>query len=100
MEFEQRLAEISRRRTELVARSAAQRAELGDIGHAWRVPMAIVDQGVTVWRFFRVHPALLVGLGVAFAVTRPRRAVKWLGRGWRLWRFFRGMAAGLGKQNW
>jgi hypothetical protein len=97
--FEQRLAEISRRRTELVARSAVQRAELGDIGHAWRVPMAIVDQGVTVWRFFRAHPALLVGLGVAFAVARPRRAVKWLGRGWTLWRFFRGMAARLGKQN-
>jgi uncharacterized protein GlcG (DUF336 family) len=93
MGVEQRLVELSRRRAELVARSASQRAELADIGHAWRVPMAIVDQGVTVWRFVRGHPALLVGLGVAFAVARPRRAVRWLQRGWTLWRFFRGLAA-------
>lgn len=99
MGIEQRLVELSRRRAELVALSAAQRAELGDICHVWRLPMAIVDQGVAVWRFFRVHPALLVGLGVAFAVARPRRAVKWLGRGWTLWRFFRGMAVGQGKPN-
>jgi hypothetical protein len=93
MGVEQRLVELSRRRAELVARSASQRGELADIGHAWRVPMAIVDQGVTVWRFVRGHPALLVGLGVAFAVARPRRAVKWLQRGWTVWRFFRGLAA-------
>ncbi|GAO37766.1 hypothetical protein SCT_3203 [Sulfuricella sp. T08] len=99
MEIEQRLDDLSRRRAELVARSAAQRAELGDIGHAWRLPLAIADQGVTVWRFFRMYPALLVGLGVVFAVARPRRAVKWFGRGWALWRFFRGMAAGQGKHN-
>lgn len=99
MSVEQRLVELSRRRAELVARSAAQRAELGDVCHAWRVPLAIVDQGVTVWRFFRGHPALLVGLGVAFAVARPRRAVKWLGRGWTMWRFFSGLAARLGKPN-
>ena len=99
MGVEQRLVELSRRRAELVAHSAAQRAELGDICHVWRLPMAIVAQGVTVWRFFRMHTALLVGLGVAFAVARPRRAVKWLGRGWALWRLFRGMAAGQGKQN-
>lgn len=94
MGVEQRLAELSRRRAELVARSASQRADLGDICQAWRQPMAIADQGVAVWRFFRGHPSLLVGLGVAFAVVRPRRAVKWLGRGWALWRLLRGMAAG------
>lgn len=99
MSVEQRLIELGRRRAELVAHSALQRAELGELCHAWRVPMAIVDQGVTAWRFFRVHPALLAGLGVAFAVARPRSAVKWLGRGWTLWRFIRGMAVGQGKQN-
>lgn len=99
MGLEQRLVELSRRRAELVARSAAQRAELGDICQVWRLPMAIVDQGVTAWRFFRVHPALLVGPGVAFVVVRPSRAVKWLGRGWALWRFLRIMAAGQGKSN-
>ena len=99
MGFEQRLTELSRRRAELVARSVSQRAELGELCHVWRVPMAIVDQGVTVWRFFRVYPALLVGLGVVFAVARPRKSLKWLGRGWTFWRFFRGMAVGQGKPN-
>lgn len=99
MGAEQRLVQLARRRAELVAHCAVQRAELGDICHVWRVPMAIVDQGVTVWRFLRMHPALLVGLGVAFAVARPRRAVNWLGRGWTLWRVFRGMAAGKWKPN-
>jgi hypothetical protein len=99
MGVEQRLAELSRRRAELVARSAAQRAELREVGHAWRLPMAIIDQSVTVWRFFRGHPALLAGLGVAFAVARPRRAIKWCGRGWTLWRLFRGIVARQGKQN-
>jgi hypothetical protein len=95
----QRLSELAQRRAELVAHSASQRAELAEICHVWRVPMAIVDQGVTAWRFLRVHPGLLVGLGVAFAVARPRRALKWLGRGWTLWRLVRGMSAGQGKLN-
>lgn len=82
MGVEQRLVELSRRRAELVARSAAQRAELGELCHAWRRPMAIVDQGVSVWRFLRGHLALPVGLGVAFAAARPRSALKWFGRGW------------------
>ena len=99
MDSKQQLARIAERRVELVARSAAQRAELGDVCRAWRLPLAMVDQGVTVWRFLRAHPILPVGLGVAFAVARPRRALKWLGRGWALWRFFRNMAAGLGKPN-
>lgn len=99
MGFEQRLAELSRRRAELVVRSELQRSELADACHSWRLPMAIVDQGVTVWRFFRGHPALLVGLGTAFAVARPRRVVKWLGRGWTVWRFFRGLAAKQGHPN-
>jgi len=98
MGAEKRLAELSRRRVELVARSAAQRAELDELCHVWRVPMAIVDRGVTVWRFLRVHPALLVGLGAAFAVARPRRAVEWLGRGWALWRFFAAWQPGTGSR--
>ena len=89
MGVEQRLSELSRRRAELMTLSAAQRAELGNTGLAWRVPLAVVDQGVTVWRFFRMHPALLVGAGVALAVARPSRVVKWLGRGWTVWSFFR-----------
>ena len=65
MNSKQQLARIAERRAELVARSAAQRADLGELCHAWHRPLAIVDQGVAVWRFLRAHPALPVGLGVA-----------------------------------
>lgn len=99
MGVEQRLIELARRRAELVAHCAEQRTELAEICHVWRVPMVIVDQGVTAWRSLRGHPALLVGLGVAFAVARPRRALKWLGRGWSLWRFLRGVVSAQGKMN-
>jgi hypothetical protein len=99
MNSKQQLARIAERRAELVARSAAQRADLGELCHAWHRPLAIVDQGVAVWRFLRAHPALPVGLGVVFAVVRPRRALKWLSRSWSLWRLFRNMAARLGKPS-
>lgn len=94
MSVEQRLAEFSRQRTELIVRSAEQRATLEEHFHTWRLPIAIVDKGIAAWRFARARPSLLVGFGVAFAVARPRRAIKWLRRGWTLWRYYRSMASG------
>lgn len=88
----QRLAELYQRRANLVARSSVQRAELRESCQAWRLPLKIADQGVVAWRFAHQHPVLLAGAGAAFALTRPRRALKWLQRGWTLWRVYRNMA--------
>ena len=91
MSDQQRLADLYRRRADLVARSAAQRAGLGEACHAWRLPLALADQGVAAWRFVHKHPVLLVGVGAILALTRPRLALKWFQRGWTLWRVYRSM---------
>lgn len=99
MDSKQQLARIAKRRAELVARSAAQRAELSGACRTWRVPLAIADQGVAAWRFAKRHQALVAGVGVMLAVARPIRSLKWLKRGWMLWRFYRGATAAAGKQH-
>ena len=91
MNARQRLGELYRRRADLVVSSAVQRAEMSRAGNAWRLPLALADQGVAAWRFARRHPVLLAGAGAIFVLTRPRRSLKWFQRGWALWRVYRGM---------
>jgi len=98
MDSKQQLARIARRRAELVACSAAQRAELAGACLAWRVPLAMADRGVSAWLFAKTHQGLVVGMGIVLAVVRPLRTLKWLKRGWTLWRFYRGAKAAAGKQ--
>ncbi|MDD5242215.1 MAG: YqjK-like family protein [Sulfuricella sp.] len=95
MNARQRLDELYRQRADLVARSVAQRAGLSRACHPWRLPLALADQGVVAWRFAHRHPVLLIGVGSIFALTRPRRTLKWFQRGWALWRVYRSMAAGM-----
>lgn len=92
MNVQQRLEELHRQRTDLVVRSATQRVELGEVCHAWHLPLAIADRGVAAWRLAQKHPLLVAGVGVGFALTQPRRALKWFQRGWTLWRTYRSMA--------
>lgn len=94
MSVEQRLAELSRQRTELLLRSAEQRSAVAAHFNTWHLPIAIIDKGIDAWRFVRARPGLMVGVGVVFAVARPRRAIKWLRRGWALWRYYRSMVSG------
>ena len=99
MNSKQQLARISRRRAELVAHSAAQRGELSVACLAWRAPLAMADRGLAAWRFAQRHRVLVVGVGVMLAAVRPVRSLKWLKRGWMLWRFYRGATAAAGKQH-
>lgn len=94
MDSKQRLDRLARRRAELVGRCDAQRAEMSEICLAWSAPLAIVDRGVVAWHFAKKHRALVAGLGVMFAVVRPIRTLKWLQRGWTLWRTYRSLVAG------
>lgn len=94
MDSRQNLARLARRRAELVGLCDIQRAELSEICHAWRMPLAIVDRGVVVWHFAKKHRALVVGVGALLAVVRPLRTLKWLQRGWMLWRTYRRIVAG------
>lgn len=81
-----KLVELAERRATLVARAAAQRAELSQRIALWRGALAVVDQGVAAIRYFKSHPELLAAAVVTFVVViRPRRVLSFFRRGWALW---------------
>jgi len=85
----QKLIQLAERRRRLVAQAAAQRTALAHNVEPWRSRLAVVDQGVAVFRFIGRHPALMVGAALVLAALRPRRAGKWLQRGWLVWQIGR-----------
>ena len=68
-----KLIEIVERRTTLVAKAAAQRAELSRALAAFRRPLAMVDLGLMVIRYTRNHVPLLVGVAAFLVPFRPWR---------------------------
>jgi hypothetical protein len=81
-----KLIELVERRTALVARAAAQRAQLSQALAPWRRPLAVVDEGWVAVRYIRSHAPLLVGAAAFVVPFGPWRAARWLRRGWLLWR--------------
>jgi len=79
------------RREQLIDMAAMQRAELGQLIEPWRAPLARLDQGLNVIRYFKRHPSLILISGLALAALRPGRlgAGEWLRRGWLAWRVVR-----------
>jgi hypothetical protein len=80
-----KLVELAERRATLVARAAAQRAELSQRLVPWRGALAVVDQGVAAVRYFKSHPELLAAMVTVAVVIRPRRVLGLFRRGWVLW---------------
>jgi hypothetical protein len=89
-----KLAELARRRSQLVVQAAAQRSALGHNLEPWRARLALVDQGVAVYRYGRRHPALMMSATFLLAALRPGRVGKWLQRGWVVWHLGRGLRRG------
>jgi hypothetical protein len=81
----QKLAQLAELRRQLVAQAAAQRTALARNLEPWRPRLALVDQGVAVFRYIGRHPLLLGGAALLLVAWRPRRAGKWLQRGWLVW---------------
>lgn len=88
---EQMLA-VMQRRGELLAKIAAQRGQVAQIGARWQAPLALADQGLAVVRFLRSHPALVAGV-VALFVIRRRGVVGLMKSGWRVWKGYRFLTA-------
>lgn len=84
-----KLVELAEHRASLVARVAAQRSELSRQLAPWRESLAVVDQGVAVLRYLKGHPGLWVGIVALAVVSRPRRIMGWVRRGWVLWSILR-----------
>lgn len=78
-------ARLAERRHHLVAQAAAQREALARRMEPWRGPLSLADRGVAAVRYAARHPGWLVGaVALLLVVLRPRRAAKWLARGWAL----------------
>jgi hypothetical protein len=80
-----KLAQLAERRSQLVARAAAQRTALAHNLEPWRTPLALADRGIAALRYVRRHPPWMMGAAFLFAALRPRSVGKWLQRGWMVW---------------
>lgn len=85
----QKLAQLAERRSQLVARAAAQRTALAHNLEPWRTRLALADRGIAALRYVRRHPALMVGAALLLAALRQRRVGKLLQRGWVVWQIGR-----------
>lgn len=81
----EKLMRLAERRDRLVAQAAAQRVALVKDIEPWRIPLALADQGLAALRFFKRHPAWIVGGIVLLATRRPGGVGKLLRRGWMTW---------------
>jgi YqjK-like protein len=80
------LADIRRRRERLVAEADSQRKALaGQLAACGRV-LTVVDRGITLARWLRARPYLVVAAVTAIAVLRPKLALAWSVRVVTLWR--------------
>ena len=77
---------LQRRRESLLVRSAGLRARLGRQAEGLAAPLALADLALDGWRWLRAHPQWPVAAVTVWVVVRPRRALRWLGRAWSLWR--------------
>jgi len=83
------VSELREKRARLVARAAAERAQLAVQLQAWRAPLSLLDRAVAGARYLRRHPQWIVAAAVILAILRPRRAFIWARRGFLVWRTWR-----------
>jgi hypothetical protein len=91
-------AELAQRRAMLLARCAVLRERLGGEMATFGRPLSWADQALAAVRWLRAHPLVPAGAAAALALWKPRRAWRWLVRGfglWRAWRSARGAWSGL-----
>jgi hypothetical protein len=86
----EKIFELLERRNKLLARIAAQREQMTEIGSDLRAPLVMADRGVAVAQFLRSHPLLPAGVVLFFVIRRPSLAtLVWLGgRVWKIYRDF------------
>jgi hypothetical protein len=83
------LIEIARRKERLIARTAAQRAAIGESFLQLQGPIGVVDRGLEIARFLRGHPLLVAAVVAAVVAFRRRGVVSLVGSlltAWRLWK--------------
>lgn len=86
------ISALMQRRTELLARTEAQRGRMTEIGTQLQTTVELADRGLAVVRFFRSRPFLLASI-VAVYVARRHGAAALAWGGWRLWTGYRRLSA-------
>lgn len=90
----ERLLAVAERRAHLIARAQSERATLSALLEPADRAASLVASAVNLGRSLAAqaarYPLLVIAGVVLLAALRPRRAVKWLARGWSLWRLYRG----------
>jgi pterin-4a-carbinolamine dehydratase len=89
----QRLVELALKRQRLQLRAGAQRLELRQQLTAYAPVVKFADQVRAGIEYVKHHPHWLVGIAVAVVVARPRRAFRWLRRGFVAWQLYRRVRA-------
>ena len=79
-------------RAELIARCAAQRADLTVILDQLAGPLKIVDRGISCTRYLRDRPLALAALAALLTAARGRGVWKWAQRVFVAWRAYRALA--------
>jgi len=80
---------LQARQARLLARSAALRGTLVREAAAWERPLGMADGALAVARWVHAQRHWLIGAAALLLAARPRRALRWLRRGWWLWRLSR-----------
>lgn len=81
--------QLQARKDRLLARSAALRGTLAREAAAWERPLGVADGVLVLARWAHAQRWWLIGAGALLLATRPKRAVRWLRRGWWVWRLSR-----------
>ena len=89
-----RLLAIAERRALLKARAQAERESLAALAAradgAGRLAGSVLAAGRRMLEEMRRQPLLVVAGAALLVALRPRRAFKWILKGWSLWRMYRG----------
>ena len=80
---------LAQRQAALRIRSAELRVEIALQSRALRAPLAAADRVHDGWQWLSSHRQWVWGVAGVWALLRPRRALKVLGRGWLGWRTVR-----------
>ncbi|PKO46820.1 MAG: hypothetical protein CVU29_04980 [Betaproteobacteria bacterium HGW-Betaproteobacteria-22] len=78
LQSSQKLVSLAERRRKLINKAAAQRVLLSVEMESFKKPLATVDRGLQILRFFRQHPILMLGVTSAISAINPNRVSKWL----------------------
>jgi hypothetical protein len=83
------LAQVRSQRGTLLERARAERNQIKATLDGQRDVLWLADRGIALGKQVLAQKGLLIVAGVAVAIVKPARAVRWAYRGWGLFRWVR-----------